>query len=402
MTVAREDGSTTLSCRFLSICTGYYSYDHGYSPHFPGQQGFAGALVHPQQWPADLDHTGARVVVIGSGATAVTLVPALAERAAHVTMLQRTPSYVAVLPRQDVWARRLLGRLPGPLGSQLVRARNVATQQAVFALSRRAPTLVRAALRRGVAARLPSDVDLDTHFSPPYDPWDQRLCVSPDGDLFAALRRGSAEIVTDTVARFTPAGVVLGSGRELPADVVVTATGLELLALGGMGLAVDGREVEVGDTVTYKGLMLGGVPNLSVTIGYAHASWTLRADLVAHYVVRLLRHLDRHQLASVTPVPPSDLDPADRRPLIDLRSGYVARGAARMPRQGLRNPWRLPQNYLRDRVLLRWGRLTDGVRFDPAPPPVPGRQGRVGGRRPLGARRDGRSPTLAGRHGGRT
>ena len=369
LTVRHGDQTLTIRTRFLSVCSGYYRYDQGHRPSFDGEQDFTGRLVHPQHWPADLDVADARVVVIGSGATAVTLVPALVARGAQVSMVQRSPSFIATLPSQDPLARRLFGRLPDRWAARVVRAKNAGMQMFTYALSRRRPELVRGALRRAAAAQLPHDFDFDTHLSPRYDPWDQRLCVSPDGDLFAAIRDGGAEIVTDAVTRFTPRGVTLASGRELDADVIVTATGMELLVAGGMSMTVDGQEVDVPRTVSYKGLMLSGVPNLALTIGYVNASWTLRADLIATYVTRLLRHLDRHGLGSVTPVTPADLDPADLRPLIDLQAGYVLRGADRLPRQGPRLPWRMPQNYLRDLALLRCGRLTDGVRFDPVAQP---------------------------------
>ncbi len=377
LTVQHDQQIRTVSARFVSVCSGYYRYDHGHRPRFTGEQDFAGRLIHPQHWPADLDVAATRVVVIGSGATAVTLVPALAAQGAQVSMVQRSPSFIATLPSEDPLARRLFGRLPDRVAARVVRAKNAGMQMLTYALSRRRPEFVRGALRRAAAAQLPDDFDLDTHLSPRYDPWDQRLCVSPDGDLFAAVRAGRAEIVTDAVRRLTPGGVLLASGRELAADVVVTATGLELLVAGGMMLTVDGRDVDVPRTVSYKGMMLSGVPNLALTIGYVNASWTLRADLIATYVTRLLRYLDRHDLGSVTPEPPADLDPAGLRPLIDLQAGYVLRGADRLPRQGPRRPWRMPQNYLIDVLLLRFGRLTDGVRFAAPIEPRTGGSARV-------------------------
>ncbi|TCC00222.1 NAD(P)/FAD-dependent oxidoreductase [Micromonospora zingiberis] len=361
--VHRDDTADTftLTCSFLYACTGYYRYDAGHTPHFAGQERFAGRIVHPQHWPADLDHSGRQVVVIGSGATAVTLVPALARHAAQVTMLQRSPTYVLALPAHDALADALRRRLPPRLAYLLVRAKNVLLVTVNYQLSRRAPGLVRRLLRRGVARRLPAGYDVDRHFTPRYDPWDQRLCVDPDGTLFAALADGRASVVTDTIDRFTERGIRLVSGAHLPADVVVTATGLDLLALGGMTLRVDGVDVDLAQTVAYKGTMLSGVPNFALTLGYTNASWTLKADLVAEYVCRLLRHLDRTGTQVATPLAPPD----DRRaPLIGLTSGYVRRGVASLPRQGHRAPWRLHQNYLRDLLLLRHGRLTDpGVRF---------------------------------------
>ncbi|RIV41573.1 flavin-containing monooxygenase [Micromonospora radicis] len=364
--VRRDDTAetVTLTCAFLYACTGYYRYDTGHTPRFTGQERFAGRIVHPQHWPADLDHAGRTVVVIGSGATAVTLVPALARRAARVTMLQRSPTYVLALPARDALADRLRRHLPAGWAYRLIRSKNVLLLTANYQLSRRAPGLVRRLLRRSVARRLPAGFDVDRHFAPRYDPWDQRLCVDPDGELFAALADGRAEVVTDTVDRFTADGIRLTSGAHLPADVVVTATGLELLALGGMTLRVDDVDVDLPRTVAYKGLMLSGVPNFAMTLGYTNASWTLKADLVAGYVCRLLRHLDRTGTRVVTPLAPTD---GYRAPLIGLSSGYVRRGVAALPRQGRRAPWRLHQNYPLDLLRLRYGRLTDpGVRFSRA------------------------------------
>ncbi|QMU80446.1 NAD(P)/FAD-dependent oxidoreductase [Streptacidiphilus sp. PB12-B1b] len=371
----QDAGTTTLSCSFLQVCSGYYRYDQGYSPAFPGAEEFTGRIVHPQHWPADLDYAGRRVVVIGSGATAVTLVPSMAATAAHVTMLQRSPTYVASLPAGDAIADRLRRRLPAQHAYRLIRWKNVLFSMGSYSLSRRRPRLMKAILRRGAAAALPPGYDVDTHFGPSYDPWDQRLCVVPDGDLFAAVREGRAAVVTDRIERFTATGIALESGTELPADVIVTATGLNLLAIGGIRLRVDGAEVDLAQTLAYKGMMLSGVPNFSLTLGYTNASWTLKADLVAQYVCRLLRHMDEQGFHSVTPVAP-DLGGPDRlAPLIDLASGYVRRSVDLLPRQGPAAPWRLHQNYLRDLRLMRRGPVTDAVRFGratdaPAPAPV--------------------------------
>ncbi|MEV4493897.1 NAD(P)/FAD-dependent oxidoreductase [Micromonospora coxensis] len=358
------DSEVVLTCSFLHTCSGYYRYDAGYTPELPGVDRYTGQVVHPQHWPEQLDVTGRRVVVIGSGATAVTLVPALAERAAHVTMLQRSPTYVISLPSRDVVADTLRRWLPEKTVYPVVRWKNVLLGTANFQLSRRAPKLVKALLRRAAKGRLPTGYDVDRHFSPRYDPWDQRLCVVPDGDLFRAVAAGRASVVTDTVDTFTPDGIRLGSGQELPADVVVTATGLQLLALGGMRLVVDGVDVDLARTVAYKGMMLSGVPNFAMTIGYTNASWTLKADLVATYVNRLLRHLDDTGQQIVTPLAPAD---SARVPLIDLKSGYVLRSLDVLPQQGTRAPWRLYQNYARDVILMKHGRLVDeGVRFSRA------------------------------------
>ncbi|MEU5528921.1 NAD(P)/FAD-dependent oxidoreductase [Micromonospora chersina] len=357
-----------LTCGFLFTNSGYYRYDEGYTPEFPGIDRYAGRLVHPQHWPEDLDYAGKRVVVIGSGATAVTLVPAMAERAGHVTMLQRSPTYVIALPSRDPLADAARRWLPAKAAYAVTRWKNVALGVANFQLSRRAPGVVKKFLRRAAKGKLPVGYDLDRHFSPRYNPWDQRLCVVPDGDLFAALRAGTASVVTDTIDTFTERGIRLGSGEELPADVVVTATGLNLLALGGMTLAVDDAEVDLASTVAYKGMMLSGVPNFAMTIGYTNASWTLKADLVATYVCRLLRHLDDTGQQIVTPLAP---DTTDLVPIIDLQSGYVLRAVDRLPKQGPAAPWRLHQNYPRDVLLMRHGRLTDsGVRFSRAGTPA--------------------------------
>lgn len=357
-----------LTCGFLFTNSGYYRYDEGYTPEFPGVERYAGRLVHPQHWPEDLDYAGQRVVVIGSGATAVTLVPAMAERAGHVTMLQRSPTYVISLPSRDPVADAARRWLPAKAAYAVTRWKNVALGVANFQLSRRAPGLVKRFLRRAARGKLPVGYDLDRHFSPRYNPWDQRLCVVPDGDLFAALRAGTASVVTDTIDTFTERGIRLASGEELPADVVVTATGLNLLALGGMTLVVDGAEVDLASTVAYKGMMLSGVPNFAMTIGYTNASWTLKADLVATYVCRLLRHLDDTGQQIVTPLAP---DSDDLVPIIDLQSGYVLRAVDQLPKQGSEAPWRLHQNYPRDVLLMRHGRLTDaGVRFSRAGTPA--------------------------------
>jgi monooxygenase len=369
VTAENDAGPVAFTCGFLFFCAGYYRYDRGHEPALPGSEEFAGRIVHPQHWPADLDCTGQRVVVVGSGATAVTLVPALAGTAAHVTMLQRSPSYVLSLPGRDPLATRLFARLPRRLAAPVVRAKNVALTTLVYRLSRRFPAWMRQRLLDGVRAQLPAGYAVDEHFSPAYDPWDQRLCIVPDGDLFRAVRDGHASVVTDRIATLTRYGVTLESGTELPADVVVTATGLSLQMLGGATVRVDGREVDLARTVAYRGAMLSGVPNLALTIGYTNASWTLRADLVASYVCRLLRYLRSHGQAVVTPVDPPTTGLV---PLIGLRSGYVRRAAALLPRQGPSGPWRLHQSYPHELVTLRHGRIDDGyLRFAPAPSPAP-------------------------------
>jgi monooxygenase len=348
------------TCDFLYLCSGYYSYEGGYTPELPGVGSFGGRLVHPQQWPEDLDHAGRRVVVIGSGATAVTLVPALAEHAEHVTMLQRSPTYMTVLPDTDVVADVLRGRLPEQLAHRVVRWKNVLIGAAFYQLCRRAPGVAKRLLRAGVGRYVPDPDVLDRDYTPRYEPWDQRLCIVPNADLFRAVAAGRASVVTDTIATFTEGGVRLTSGRELAADVVVTATGLRLVACGGIRLVVDGTEIDPGATFIHRASMLSGVPNLAMSVGYTNASWTLRSDLTARHVCALLAHMDRHGYASATPRLDEAPEPA---PLLPLTSGYVVRAAAALPKQGARAPWVMRQNYLLDRLDARFGDLTRSLVF---------------------------------------
>lgn len=361
------DGETQAwRCRFLFFCSGYYDYAHGHAPDWPGRAGFRGRIVHPQHWPPDLDHAGRRVVVIGSGATAVTLVPALAERAAHVTMLQRSPSYILAVPARDAVGRVLQRLLPRQAAYRLVRWKNILLAAALYQLARRRPRalgawLVEQAHRRSGVAR--------EHLEPRYAPWDQRLCFVPDADLFRVLRSGRASVVTDTIEGFTPAGLRLASGTELPADIVVTATGLQLQLFGGARLRVDGRDVAPAQSLAYKGMMLDGVPNLALAMGYTNASWTLKAELIARHVCRLLNHLRGHGLDFCQPV--HEGERGATRPALDLQSGYIQRAAGVLPRQGTRKPWRIHQNYLRDLVALRLAPLRDGaLRFARAGEPL--------------------------------
>jgi monooxygenase len=358
VSLATTVGPVTLTCDFLLLCAGYYRYDSGYTPDWPGLADFPGMLVHPQHWPDDLDVTGREVVVIGSGATAVTLVPALARTAGHVTMLQRSPTHLTPLPSREPVAGAVLRLLPARAAYPVLRWKNVLSSQGFYALSRRRPALVRRLLRRAQEPLLPSDFDF-THLTPSYEPWDQRLCVDRDGDLFGAVRAETATIVTDTIERFEPAGIRLGSGALLQADLVVTATGFTLQPMGGVRLVLDERPVVLPEHHVYKGMMLDGVPNMAFVVGYTNASWTLKADLVDAFVVRLLRRLRRHGYRSVVPAPA--LDPGTDSPLIDLKAGYVDRSRATLPRQGSRYPWRLRQSYPADVVALRWGRLDDHV-----------------------------------------
>ncbi|RSM40557.1 NAD(P)/FAD-dependent oxidoreductase [Amycolatopsis balhimycina DSM 5908] len=357
---AVHDGQPVeITAKFLYLCSGYYDYEAGHTPEFPGLERFGGTVVHPQHWPEDLDYTGKKVVVIGSGATAVTLVPAMTDRAAHVTMLQRSPSYILSMPSEDALANRLRGLLGPRLAYPVARWKNVAVSTLIYQLSRRRPGVVKALIRKATAKQLPPGYAVDTHFKPRYQPWDQRLCLVPDGDLFRSIRRGDASVVTGRIAEFTPGGLRLQSGAELEADVVVTATGLRLLAFGGIGLFVDGAPVKLPETMAYKGMMLSGVPNFVFTIGYTNASWTLKADLVAEYVVRLLRHLDRNSYDQCVPV---NDDPAvAERPLLDFDAGYVQRSIGEFPKAGSRAPWQLGMSYAHDVVKLRHGRLDDGA-----------------------------------------
>ncbi|MHB8242337.1 MAG: flavin-containing monooxygenase [Solirubrobacteraceae bacterium] len=365
-----ETGETVLlSAGFLLICSGYYRYDEGYTPQFAGTERFGGRIVHPQQWSGDIDYAGKRVVVIGSGATAVTLLPAMAQSAAHVIMLQRSPSYIFSLPGEDVVANFLRRVLPAKLAYSIVRWKNVMLATFLYQLSRRRPKLVKRIIRKGIERRLPAGYDIGTHFNPRYEPWDQRLCFVPDEDLFAAIRAGSASVVTDEIETFTERGLQLKSGAELEADLIVTATGLNLLALGGIQMAVDGRDVELPQSMSYKGMMLSDVPNMAFAVGYTNASWTLKCDLTCEYVCRLLNHMDAHGYARCTPVNRDST--LGEQPMIDLASSYVMRSIDQFPKQGSKAPWRLHQNYARDVLALKLGSLDDGaMQFDVATPSV--------------------------------
>ena len=346
----------TLTASFLFVCAGYYEYDEGYTPEFPGRDRFVGQIVHPQKWTPDIDYAGKRVVVIGSGATAVTLVPELAKKAAHVTMLQRSPTYVVSAPETDKIANWLRAHLPGDLAYASTRWKNVALSMGIYAYCRRFPAHARKFLIGQVSHRTRGKVDVEKHFTPKYNPWDQRLCLVPDSDLFKTLRDGGASVVTDTIDTFTEHGIKLTSGEELPADLVVTATGLKLKFLGGMKLAVDGHDVLPKDTMAYKGIMFSGVPNLAIAIGYTNASWTLKCDLTSDYVCRLLNHMDAHGYTQCCP----RRDPTmAEEPLLDFTSGYVRRSIEHFPRAGTAAPWKLYQNYVLDRLTLRHAPLED-------------------------------------------
>jgi len=360
-----EDGTTetrSMTASFVWSCAGYYRYDQGFQPTWPGMDEFGGEIIHPQHWPEDLDYRGKRVIVVGSGATAITLVPAMADgegAAEHVTMLQRTPTYVLSRPARDPLARRL-ERLPERVSYPVVRWSNILQAVLSFQVARRWPGAAKKLIRKGVESQLPGDVDVDTHFNPPYNPWEQRLCFVPDNDLFKSMRAGRASIVTGAIESFTETGVRLTTGEALEADVVVTATGFQLLIpLGGVELEVDGRTVDFREAVSYKALMLSEVPNFFFTIGYTNASWTLKADLVIDYVCRLLDHLDKHGYRMA--MPPAPPDGMELSPLIDFKSGYVQRSIDEMPKQGDRAPWKLDQNYVVDRRTIQRGPIDDGV-----------------------------------------
>ncbi len=353
-----ETGETSIiACNFLMLCSGYYSYENGYAPDFPGADQFQGQIIHPQKWPENLDYTGKRVIIIGSGATAVTLVPALAEKAQHVTMLQRSPTYIVALPAADRVANALRRFLPNSFVYSFTRWRNALTGILIYQLSMRRPELVKRFIKGQLRKALGPDFDIDRHFTPPYNPWDQRMCLVPDGDMLIALREKRASIVTDHIDSFTPTGIALTSGEHLDADIIVTATGLNLLSMGGIALAIDGQATEINQAVTYKGTMLTGIPNLSFVFGYTNASWTLKADLICAYVCRLLNYMDKQGFKQVTP---HLNDPeVEDFPLLNLSSGYVLRALDRFPRQGSKLPWRLYQNYVFDMLMIRFGAIKD-------------------------------------------
>ncbi len=357
------DGSRQrLRARMLYVCAGYYSYAEGHRPAFPGEEAFQGRMVHPQFWDPTLDYAGKRVVVIGSGATAVTLVPAMSATAAHVTMLQRSPTYIVTRPGEDAIAHKLRRVLPEHLAYRATRWKNVLLGMFLFQLARRRPAKVKERIVGMAAAQLAPGFDVGTHFTPRYNPWDQRVCLVPDGDLFREIRDGRASVVTDQIERFTADGIELKSGQTLPADIVVVATGLKLNMLGDIALTVDGQSRRPSESLAYKGMMLGNVPNLVLAFGYTNASWTLKADLTAEYVCRLLRFMDRRGYRIAMPEIDSSVQTV---PFLDFSSGYVQRAASVLPKQGHRKPWRVYQNYLMDMLTIRHGRIDDGVlRFD--------------------------------------
>ena len=347
------------TCNFLFLCGGYYSYDGGYTPDFPGMADFKGRMVHPQQWPTDLDYAGKSVVVIGSGATAVTLVPEMARAASHVTMLQRSPTYVVSRPAEDKMANTLRKWLPAMLAYNIVRARNVLGGMYFFNLARKKPEQVKAGIIKMVQDELGPDYDVATHFTPTYNPWDQRLCLVPDADMFRQIKAGRASVVTDQIETFTATGIRLMSGQELKADIIVSATGLVLEVWNGIEVSVDGTRIDPGQTLGYKGMMYDGVPNLASTFGYTNASWTLKCDLTCEFVCRVLNHMKKTGQRQVMPV--NDTGDVASAPWLDFSSGYVQRAMEKWPKQGTRVPWKLDQNYAKDLMNLRYARLDDGV-----------------------------------------
>jgi monooxygenase len=352
----------TLTCNFLFSCAGYYRYQAGYQPEFLGLAGFAGQVIHPQAWPEDLEYSGKRVIIIGSGATAVTLLPAMAKTAAHVTMLQRSPTYMVSMPEQDAIANSLRRVLPAAWAYRISRWKNIAYMMYVYQLAQRYPNFVKAGIIKKVSAELGPAYDVGTHFTPRYNPWEQRLCLVPDGDLFQAIRAGRASVVTGHIERFTENGIRLQSGEELQADIVVTATGLVLQAFGGADLEVDGRRVDLSQALAYKGVMVSGVPNLVSVFGYINASWTLKANLICNYVCRLLKAMDRKGMRQVTP---RNRNEAPAAPFLErFSSGYVQRSLASWPKQGSKAPWRVYQNYVRDIFSLKWSPIeNDALEF---------------------------------------
>ncbi|HME47627.1 NAD(P)/FAD-dependent oxidoreductase [Mycobacterium sp.] len=361
--VDRDGEELDITCSFLFACSGYYNYDEGYSPEFPGSEDFEGTVVHPQHWPEDLDYQGKRIIVIGSGATAVTLIPALANSGAgHVTMLQRSPSYIGSLPDVDPFAVRTSSLLPPKLAYVVNRWKSIFVQSARYRISRRFPNFMRKTLMTMAERRLPEGYDVEKHFGPRYKPWDERLCLAPNGDLFRTIRSGQADVVTDTIDRFTKTGIKLNSAEELQADIIITATGLNLRLFGGAAILRNGVPVDLTESMTYKGMMLSGLPNMAFTIGYTNVSWTLKADLVSEFVCRVINYMDANGYDAVVPQHPGDS--VEERSLMDFTPGYVLRALDSLPKAGSRAPWRLKQNYLLDLRLIRHGKVDDrALRF---------------------------------------
>lgn len=366
LTAERGPGKerTYFTCDFLYLCSGYYDYAEGHNPTFPGSESFQGQIVHPQHWPTNLHYAGKRIVVIGSGATAVTLVPELAKQASHVTMLQRSPTYIVSLPAKDPVANALRWLLPEKLAYSLCRWKNVLYSMFFYSVARKTPGVMKWLIRKGNQRELGPAYEA-RHFTPPYNPWDQRLCLVPDADLFLAIKGGKVTMVTDQIDRFTEDGILLKSGAKLPADLVVTATGLKLKLLGGMTVAVDGQAIQPADRKVYKGMMISDLPNFAFAIGYTNASWTLKVDLTSKYLCRLLNYMDQRGYQQCWPEVKGDVG---EEPLLDFTSGYVQRALDQLPKQGSKAPWKLYQNYIRDVLTLRYGSVTDSMRFVPGRP----------------------------------
>ena len=363
ISVQKSDGENrVIRCNLLLMCSGYYNYEHGYLPDFEGQERFSGQIVHPQFWPEDLDYTGKKVVVIGSGATAMTLIPAMAKDVEHIVMLQRSPTYVISFPDEDLVANVLRALLPEKWAYAITRWKNINFQQWMYSQTRKRPATVKRLLLHRVRKELGKDYDVEKHFTPAYNPWDQRLCLVPNSDLFAAIRSGKASVATDEIDTFTETGIRLRSGEELEADIIVTATGLDLLVLGDVAFSVDGEPVDFSRTITYKGMMMSGVPNLVSTFGYVNASWTLRADLIAEWFSRLVNHMDAVGACQCTPtLSDEDRNMALKPYIMNFSSGYIQRVLEQLPRQGDRAPWANPQNYIHDRKMFREGPIDDGA-----------------------------------------
>jgi monooxygenase len=355
-----EQETVTVTCNFLCLCTGYYDYEQGYTPAWPGIERFSGRIVHPQHWPVDLDTTGQQVVVIGSGATAVTLVPALAEQAAHVTMLQRSPTYIVARPARVDRTRGIHRMLPARLALHLARWQSILLGIYFYALTRHRPHVAKQLLLQQVRQQLGDGYDIDTHLTPAYNPWDQRLCLAPDGDFFRAIRAGKASIATDQIETFTEKGIKLRSGAELAADIIVTATGLSLKMMGGVQLVIDDIPVDLSKTLIYRGMMYRDIPNLASVFGYINASWTLKCELIAQRLCRILNYMDRHAYTQCTPRL-RDQGVTEEPMLVELTSGYIQRARAMLPRQGPSNPWKMHQNYLRDVWSLCLSPVNDGT-----------------------------------------
>jgi len=361
--VAHGSETSTLKTRFLYMCSGYYSYEEGYRPRFEGEETYKGTTVHPQFWPKDLDYSDKKVAVIGSGATAVTLVPSLAEKAAHVTMVQRSPTYIMKLPNRNGLYISLKKWLPGRLAYRLTRWRNLMMTMGLYGFSRAFPERMKSLLMKGAASELPEGYPVEKHFNPTYNPWDQRLCVIPDGDLFKTIRGGKADVVTEEISHFTPEGIALKTGEVLETDIIVTATGLKMKLLGGAKITIDGSPLDTHDVLVYKGMMMSGVPNFALAFGYTNNSWTLKTDLTANLVCRILTYMDRKGYKVVVPTVPDDIAEEEFLP---LDSGYMKRAKHMLPKNGSRRPWRVYQNYLMDMLLTRFGRVRDRhLQFDP-------------------------------------